>query len=100
LQAMISFLANSSRNVLFQNDMIDLLSTLVEAPHNASDQLVLLLFEPNIADSLYALVTQPDLDKTVQSKLLRLMRMLLKTKKVYEKSKTRLRLEDCGGFAG
>ena len=100
LQAMISFLANSSRNVLFQNDMLDLLSTLVEAPHNASDQLVLLLFEPNIADSLYALVTQPDLDKTVQSKLLRLLRMLLKTKKVYEKSKSRLRLEDCGGFAG
>ena len=100
LQAMISFLANSCRNVLFQNDMLDLLSTLVEAPHNASDQLVLLLFEPNIADSLYALVTQPDLDKTVQSKLLRLLRMLLKTKKVYEKSKSRLRLEDCGGFAG
>lgn len=97
LNAMVSFLVNG--NVSFQLDMLELLIVLVEAP-NASDQLVLLLFEPNMADGLYALLVQPDVDMQVQHKLMRLFKILLKTKKVYEKSKGRMRLDECGGYGG
>lgn len=97
LNAMVSFLVNG--NVSFQLDMLELLIALVDAP-NASDQLVLLLFEPNMADGLYALLVQPDVDMQVQHRLVKLIKVLLKTKKVYEKSKGRMRLDECGGYAG
>ena len=43
---------------------------------------------------------QVDLEKGVQRKLVRLIRVLLRTKKVYDKSKSRLRLDECGTYAG
>jgi hypothetical protein len=105
LNAIISFLANNStprQNLLFLNDMLDMLISLVDVPANnsSSDQLLLLMFEPNVADGLYALLAQPELDKQIQQKIIKLIRILLKTKKVYEKSKGRLRLDECGGYAG
>ena len=98
LNSIISFLA-ITRNVLFQNDLLDMLINLLEAP-NSSDQLYLLLFEPNIADGLYALIVQTDISEAIQKKLLKLIKILLKSKKVYDKSKSRLRLEECGTYAG
>ena len=100
LNAIMSFLANSQRSASFQSDVLDMLINLADAPNNTSDQLILRLFEPNVAVGLYALLVQPDLDRTVQHRLMRLIRVLLKTKKVYDKSKVRMRLEDCGGYAG
>lgn len=100
LNTIMSFLANSHRNSPFQSDVLDMLIALADAPNNASDQLILRLFEPNVADGFYALLAQPDLDRAVQHRLMKLIRILLKTKKVYEKSKVRMWLEDCGGYAG
>lgn len=98
LNAIISFLS-TTRNPLFQNDLLDMLISLLEAP-TVNDQLILRLFEPNLADSFYALLTQPDVSYQIQTKLLKLIKILLKTKKVYEKNKSRLRLDDCGGYSG
>ncbi len=98
LNAIILFLS-TTRNPLFQNDLLDMLISLLEAP-NANDQLTLLLFEPNLAESFYALITQPDVAYSIQAKLLKLMKILLKTKKVYDKYKNRLKLDDCGGYSG
>ena len=98
LNAIISFLS-TTRNPHFQNDLLDMLISLLEAPA-VNDQLILRLFEPNIADSFYALLTQPDVCYQIQAKLLRLIKILLKSKKVYEKNKSRLRLDDCGGYSG
>ena len=99
LNAIVSFLA-TTRNTLFQNDLLDMLISLLESPNLSSDQLYLLLFEPNVADGFYALIAQADLVDSVQHKLLKLVRLLLRTKKVYEKSKSRMRLDDCGSYAG
>ena len=98
INALVSFLS-TTKNVLFQNDLLDMLIAIIESP-NASDQIYLLLFEPHMADGLYGLLTLPDLDHEVQRKLIKLIRILLKSKKVYDKSKLRLKLEDCGGYAG
>lgn len=99
VNAMISFLSTTTRNTSFQNDLLDVLISLLEAP-NSTDQLYLLLYEPNIADGFYSLLVQTDLNEQVQKKIIKLIRILLKTKKVYDKSKSRLRLEDCGTYAG
>ncbi|CAF0785781.1 unnamed protein product [Brachionus calyciflorus] len=98
LNAMISFLA-TSKNFSFQNDILDLLITLLEAP-NSNDQLYLLLFEPNLADGMYSLIIQNDLSDTIQKKILKIFKILLKTKKVYDKNKSRIRLDECGTYAG
>ena len=100
LDAMLSFLANT-RNPMFQADLLDMLIALLEAPANAAnDQLFLLMFEPHMADGLYSLVVQPDISERVQRKLLKVIKILLKTKKVYDKNKTRMRLDECGTYAG
>ena len=98
LNAIVSFLA-TTRNVLFQGDLLDMLISLLESP-STQDQLYLLLFEPNVADGFYALIAQADIDESIQRKLLKIIRILLKSKKVYEKSKARIRLEECGTYAG
>ena len=98
LNSILSFLA-TTRNLSFQNDVLDMLINLLEAP-NTNDQLFLLLFEANMADGLYALLVQPHVNEQIQRKLLRIIKILLKTKKVYDKSKSRLRLDECGTYAG
>jgi hypothetical protein len=62
LNAIVSFLATSTRNSTFQNDIIDMLVSLLEAP-SGNDQLYLLLFEPNMADGFYSLIVQPDMSQ-------------------------------------
>lgn len=98
LNALLSFLA-TTKTVQFQNDLLDMLINLLEAP-NASDQLYLLLFEPNLADGLWSMLVQPDLNEQVEKRLVKFIRILLKTKKVYEKNKSRLKLDECGSYAG
>ena len=100
LDAMLSFLANT-RNPMFQADLLDMLIALLEAPANAAnDQLFLLMFEPHMADGLYSLVVQPDISERVQRKLLKVIKILHKTNKVYDKIMTRMRLNECGTYAG
>ena len=98
LNAIISFLA-TTRNSLFQSDLLDVLISLLEST-STQDQLFLRLFEPNLADGFYAMIAQADLSESIQSKLLKIIRILIKTKKVYEKNKSRMRLEECGSYAG
>lgn len=101
LQSLLSFLA-LPQTAQIQSEALDLLLALLEPkPHQpVSDQLILLLFEPNVADHLYALLAQPELSHPTQHKLLKLIRLLLATNKVYDKSKARMRLDDSGGYAG
>ena len=57
LNALVSFLSASRHLPQLQHDLCDVLLSLVEAP-NATDQLFLLLYEPHLADSFYALICQ------------------------------------------
>jgi hypothetical protein len=99
LNAIVSFLSATRNMPTLQNDLCDLVISLLESP-NSNEQIYLLFYEPNVADSLYALVAQVDLEKNVQRKLIRIIRVLLRTKRVYDKSKARLKLEECGTYAG
>jgi hypothetical protein len=99
LNAIVSFLGASRNLPTLQNDLCDIVISLLEAP-NANDQIYLLFYEPNVADSLYALIAQVDLEKNVQRKLIKIIRILLKTRRVYDKNKSRLKLEECGTYAG
>lgn len=84
LNSILSFLA-TTRNAQFQNDLLDVLINLLEAP-NSTDQLYLLLFEPNMADGLWSLIAQAgELSEPTEKRLLKLLRILLKTKKVKKK---------------
>ena len=98
LNSMISFIS-VTKSYILQAELLDVLIALLEAP-NSSDQLYLLLFEPNMADGLYSLFVQIDLNELTQIKLFKVLRILLKSKKVYEKNKSRIRLDDCGTYAG
>ena len=81
LNSILSFLA-TTKNAQFQNDLLDVLINLLEAP-NSTDQLYLLLFEPNMADGLWSLIAQVgELSETSEKRLFKLFRVLLKTKKV------------------
>ncbi len=100
LNAILSFLTGCRHLPHLQNDLFDVLISLLEAPSSSNDQLFLIMYEPNMADGLYALLIQVDLDKNVQRKLIKLIRLLLKTKKVYDKNKMRMRLDECGTYAG
>lgn len=99
LNAICSFLSATRHLPQLQSDLCDVLIALLEAP-SPSDQLFLLFYEPQLADGIYALLVQVDLDKSVQKKLTRIIRSLLKSKKVYDKSKSRLKLDDCGTYGG
>jgi hypothetical protein len=103
INAILSFISATYRNcgVSFQcSDILDMLIALLEAPGASNYQLYLLMFEPNMADGLYSLLVQTDVDEIIQTKSLKLIRILLKTKKINDKDKSRLRLEDCGGYSG
>lgn len=81
VNAILSFLS-TTKVPQFQNDVLDVLINLLEAP-SSSDQLYLLLFEPNMADAMWSLIAQMDeLSEATERRLFKLIRVLLKTKKV------------------
>ncbi|XP_023213541.1 uncharacterized protein LOC111616355 [Centruroides sculpturatus] len=60
------------------------------------DQLFLLMYEPGCSELLYCLIINPEFSENLKLKVLKVIAGLLKTDKVYEKSKSRLRLHDIG----
>lgn len=81
LNSILSFIA-TTKTVQFQNDLLDVLINLLDAP-SSSDQLYLLLFEPNMADGMWSLIAQVgELSEPTEKRLFKFLRILLKTKKV------------------
>ncbi|GFO07271.1 neurobeachin-like protein 1, partial [Plakobranchus ocellatus] len=77
-------------------EALDLLVSLLESRSRRHDQLILLLFEPDQADLLYQLLTYPAQPIIFYEKVVKILYLLLKTERVYEKSKARLRLSEIG----
>ncbi|XP_055341493.1 neurobeachin-like protein 1 [Paramacrobiotus metropolitanus] len=77
------------------DDTLQLLLTVLEN-HNKSDQIYLLLFEPGAADALLCLLLKRhrELPAETKSKIVAIVSHLLRSSKVYEKSKNRLRMLD------
>ena len=94
IAALINFLLASSCQKTV-DDLLQMFLTVLESP-NKSDQIYLLFFEPHSADSLYYLLLKSRLSSDIKDKVVQLFSHLLKSGKVYDKSKNRLRLLDVG----
>lgn len=58
------------------------------------DQIFLLMYEPHSAELLYALLIDKEFSMDLKQKVLRFLSLLLRSERVYERHKTRLRLQD------
>lgn len=58
------------------------------------DQIFLLLYEPHNSELLYSMLTNKKINMDVKQKIIKLLSILLRSERVYDKHKTRLRLED------
>ncbi|XP_076087925.1 neurobeachin-like protein 1 isoform X3 [Mytilus galloprovincialis] len=76
-------------------EILDVLISLLENPRK-QDQLFLLLFEADMGEMLYGLLVHQGYSVVFYEKIVKVLYLLLKSDKVYEKSKTRLRLAECG----
>lgn len=90
--ALITFIL-SSRCENTINDSLQLILSNLES-HVKSDQIYLLLFEPHAADALFCLLLKRQINLEIKSTVVAIFSHLLKSSKVYEKSKVRLRLLD------
>ncbi|XP_067686159.1 neurobeachin-like protein 1 [Haliotis asinina] len=94
LAQMISFLTVVKEENLIC-ECLDVFLSLLES-RKKHDQLYLLLFEPEMAEMLYVLLTYKNYSVIYYEKIVKVLHILLKSDRVYEKSKQRLRLSDCG----
>ncbi|CAG2206968.1 NEBL1_2 [Mytilus edulis] len=74
-------------------EILDVLISLLENPRK-QDQLFLLLFEADMGEMLYGLLVHQGYSVVFYEKIVKVLYLLLKSDKVYEKSKTRLRLAE------
>ncbi|XP_052812655.1 neurobeachin-like protein 1 isoform X3 [Mya arenaria] len=81
-----------------ENMIIESLDMLIQllSSGRKQDQLYLLMFEPNVGEMLYGLLTLKGFTIIYYEKIVKVLYILLKTDKVYEKNKSRLRLTDSG----
>ncbi|KAK3721190.1 hypothetical protein RRG08_044202 [Elysia crispata] len=77
-------------------EALDLLVYLLENRSRRNDQIMMLMYEPDQAEMLYELLTYPSQPIIFYEKVVKILHILLKSEKVYEKSKARLRLTDIG----
>ncbi|XP_064474844.1 neurobeachin-like protein 1 [Ornithodoros turicata] len=94
ITALVSYILSQKKEELIC-EALELLLQLLESP-TSRDQLVLLLYEPNCAELFYCLLLNQDLSNEAKVTVIKLLCALLKSEKVYEKSKVRLRLWDVG----
>lgn len=94
VSAVVSYVLSQRKEELAK-EMVEMLLHLLESP-TTKDQLVLLLYEPNCAELLYCILLNRDFSSCTKVKVLKLIQALLRSEKVYEKSKSRLRLTEVG----
>ena len=92
--AMMNFLWSVRDNEMI-TEMLDVLLTYVESK-NCKDQFYLVALEPRCAEILYALLLEKIFSVELREKVLKLLVNILKTDRVYDKSKLRLYLHDVG----
>ncbi|KAK0040263.1 neurobeachin-like protein 1, partial [Biomphalaria pfeifferi] len=95
LTQIMSFLLAVKQPALLLEAM-DLLISLLENPNRKQDQLILLLYEAYQAEMFYKLLTYPSQPIIFYEKIVKILYILLKSERVYEKNKSRLRLADIG----
>ncbi|GAB1600529.1 neurobeachin-like protein 1 isoform X2 [Argonauta hians] len=95
LSQIMAFLMNVKEEEL-KCEVLDILLMLMENPRRKPDQLILLMFEPEMSELLYVLLIDSNYSNRLTERILKLFHILLTTDKVYDKNKSRLRLQDTG----
>ncbi|KAK3926892.1 Neurobeachin-like protein 1, partial [Frankliniella fusca] len=99
--AIVGFLTSVKEETLVM-ELLEMLILHLEG--QCKDQLFLLLFEPHAADLLYCLLIDRRFSMDLKQKVLKLTSVLLRTDRVYDMHKKRLRLQDSttvlGGLVG
>ncbi|KAL3216987.1 hypothetical protein MRX96_032644 [Rhipicephalus microplus] len=94
VNAVVSYMLSQRKEELTK-EMIEILLHLLESP-STKDQLVLLLYEPNCAELFYCILLNREFSSCTKVKVLKVIQALLRSDRVYEKSKSRLRLAEVG----
>ncbi|XP_039288398.1 neurobeachin-like protein 1 isoform X2 [Nilaparvata lugens] len=92
ISAIIGFLVTVKEEILVC-EVLDMLITLLESK-SCRDQLFIFMFEPHTADILYCLLIEKHFTMELKQRVLKLISVLLRTEKIYDRNKTRLRLSD------
>ncbi|XP_025416195.1 neurobeachin-like protein 1 isoform X1 [Sipha flava] len=74
-------------------ELLDLLIKHLET-ESCKDQLFLLMYEPQTADILYCILIEKSISMLAKQKVLKILSVLLRTKYVYERQKSNLRLQN------
>lgn len=94
ISAIIGFLISVKEEEMLE-EILDVVLSIMEN-RVVKDQLFLLMYEPGCSELLYCLIVNPEFSENLKLKVLKVIAGLLKSDKVYEKSKSRLRLHDVG----
>ncbi|KAF4524181.1 hypothetical protein B566_EDAN013927 [Ephemera danica] len=90
LLGLVKYYLQKEVNVI---EVLEMLTSHIESA-SCRDQLLLLLYEPQAAETLYCLLLDRNFSHTLKHKVLKLFSVLLRSERVYERHKTRLRLQD------
>lgn len=93
MNAIISFLISDDVEEVLIFELLETLLSVFKNRH-VKDQIYLLFYEPEVAELLYYLLLNDNFSSNLKAKVLKLIIVLLKTDRVYEKSKLHLRLYD------
>ncbi|XP_075227690.1 neurobeachin-like protein 1 [Lycorma delicatula] len=101
IAAILGFLVTVKEEILIM-EVLDMLVAHLETK-TCRDQIFLLMYEPQAADMLYCLLTEKHFSMELKQRVLKMLSVLLRTEKVYDRNKGRLRLNDstpCGLYPG
>ncbi|XP_069696226.1 neurobeachin-like protein 1 isoform X2 [Periplaneta americana] len=98
VSAILGFLSAVKEEILLL-EVLEMLISYMENK-NCKDQIFLLLYEPHSAETLYCLLVEKGFSMELKQKLLKLLSVLLRSDRVYERNKTRLRLQDVSVLGG
>jgi hypothetical protein len=102
LNALISSIStfSTSSDVITQ-ELLDFILALIDPPSISTDTTIGLLCEPNMIESLYALLTVNNLSSKTKEIVLTIVKCLIASRRVPQQIKTQLRLETNNiGFGG
>ena len=102
LSALISSISTlSTSSDIITQELLDFILALIDPPSISTDTTVGLLCEPNMTESLYALLTVNHLSSQTKEIVLKIVKYLIASRRVPQQIRTQLRLETNHiGFGG
>jgi len=92
----LSFKTNFINKYFFPWQVTEVLDMLINhlESRNCRDQVYLLLYEPHSAELLYGVLADSNFSMDLKQKIVKLISILLRSERVYEIHKGRMRLQD------